>query len=142
MLQLEPNESVEEVSYNELFNRSGTLQGLQKLLYRCSRGSRNMENTSIMDVRPFRSKRIRMQSDQDARIADDEIAYGAFEQTMELEGLTLCWSVNARRLGFKTVSRKSFLLQSKKLESAPTSSTVARGDSRESLSSFIRRGTH
>lgn len=81
---LEPGDCADYVSYPDMFASSDTLRHLDEILLRSSKGKRNVENTCVIDVRPFRSNKARMKSPEIARLADDEKAYAAFEQTMEL----------------------------------------------------------
>lgn len=68
MVLLEPSDSAERVPYNEILKRSDTLQTLENFLLWSSNGDRNLENTCVLDVRPFRSNKIRYQSPEDVRL--------------------------------------------------------------------------
>ncbi|KAL1964097.1 hypothetical protein VTN77DRAFT_7515 [Rasamsonia byssochlamydoides] len=82
---LEPSDKAELVPYDEMLASSVALQFMDVSLHHASRGRRNIHNTIVLDIRPFRSARIRsQQTSEEERSRDDEIAYKAFEGMLRL----------------------------------------------------------
>ncbi|OAP54729.1 hypothetical protein AYL99_11177 [Fonsecaea erecta] len=84
VLLLEPSDKAEEVSYHEMLECSTALKYVNDSLRLAFDGRRDLDNTVVLDIRPYRSDRIRMQQKEEDRIADDEPAYEATEEILTL----------------------------------------------------------
>lgn len=56
----EPNDIVEDVSYYKMFQSSTALRFLDASLRLVFKGQRCVKNTIILDIRPYRSNRVRI----------------------------------------------------------------------------------
>lgn len=61
-----------------------SLQHLYDAIFLAFNGRRRVENTIVLDIRPFRSNKIRMPQDEEECIKDDAHAYVAFEEVLAL----------------------------------------------------------
>ena len=81
---LEPSDKAEHVPYDSMFAQSTALQCLDESLRLAFRGQRCVENTMILDIRPFRSKKIRGQNQDGERSREDGKAYEGFREIVSL----------------------------------------------------------
>ena len=79
---MEPSDIEADVSYHAGDNYCDTVELLDQSLRFASRGHRDVKNTIVLDVRPFRSKRICRSEDQEERKANDAEAYEAIEEAL------------------------------------------------------------
>lgn len=79
---LEPSDKAEDAPYDEMFSQSTALQRVDESLRLAFKGQRCVENTIILDVRPYRSDRIRkrqkVEQGEDGCLLEDDRAYRGF----------------------------------------------------------------
>ena len=84
MVLLEPTDKAEDVPYDEMFQQSTALQYVDASLDLAFSGQRCVGNTIILDIRPYRSNRIRKQQEEDQCHRKDEEAYKGFCEIVSL----------------------------------------------------------
>jgi hypothetical protein len=76
---LEPSDKAERVQYDVMKASSEALQRVDETLALASAGQRGVNNTIILDRRPFRSAEIQDREDEDARKRNNQKDYQGFE---------------------------------------------------------------
>lgn len=84
VILLEPSDKAEDVSYDEMFHASTALKDPNGSLLLAFYGQCSVENTIVLDIRPFRSKRIRMRQEEEERNKDDAQAYVGVKEVLAL----------------------------------------------------------
>ncbi len=79
---MEPSDIEADVSYHAGDNYCETVKLLDQSLRFAFRGQRNVKNTIVLDVRPFRSKRICISEDREKRKANNAEAYEAIKEAL------------------------------------------------------------
>ncbi|KAI4167672.1 MAG: hypothetical protein LQ343_007026 [Gyalolechia ehrenbergii] len=80
----EPSDIAEDVPYHKMFQSSTALQFVDASLRLAFKGQRCVENTIILDIRPYRSNRVRMQQEEHENQREDEEAYKGFRGIFSL----------------------------------------------------------
>lgn len=80
----EPSDLAEDRVYEEMVSASPTLKHVDTALSLASNGGRSLSNTVTVDLRLFRSARIRGKQEDAQRLRDDKKAYAAVEEILEL----------------------------------------------------------
>lgn len=82
---LEPSDLAEKVPYDEMMKHSTALQRVDETLNLAFQGNRKVDNTIILDRRPFRSNEIQWEQGENeaTRKRNNETAYKDFEQRLK-----------------------------------------------------------
>jgi hypothetical protein len=80
VILLEPSDKADSVFFEEMLESSPALKAVDESLRHAFAGMRDIRNTIILDIRAFRSNRIRQTQPSIERLADDERAYSTFKQ--------------------------------------------------------------
>jgi hypothetical protein len=78
----EPSDPAEDTPYEKMVAASPTLQALEETLQLAFRGKRCLDDTIMLDRRPFRSARIRCKDGERERQQNDIAAHQGFEAVM------------------------------------------------------------
>lgn len=114
----EPTCGASNLSPAEMVAQSHTMNWIDRILRRSSRGVRTWMNTRIFDIRPFRNARWREEDDDYTRERFDEMAYQTFEEMIRLakpDVLLVCQCETA-----KTAKNKLAIALSSSIASAGT----------------------
>ncbi|KAF2181275.1 hypothetical protein K469DRAFT_261621 [Zopfia rhizophila CBS 207.26] len=79
---LEPSDKAEWDKYDEMIASSKALQLVDETLKLAFAGQRGVDNTIILDRRPFRSAEIQNNENKEERKQNNQIAYRGFEATL------------------------------------------------------------